>query len=276
VKISYGTYGMPTESMETAVPLLAQMGYDGIELCVADRFPTAPGKLDPKARAALAALLADQGVTLNALMMLSNVMADEAGHEQNLRDLGDACTLAHDLAMAEPCVISVTCGGKPEPWDDTKDTLVARLREWAAIAGREGCVVALEPHVGAILDRPERGAWAVNEVGSPALRLNFDISHFDIQGYAVPYTVALLAPLAVHAHVKDGRMVDGKVQFLLPGEGEFDYVAYLKSMVRAGYDGYITVEISGQLSGREGYDPYAAAQFSYRTLSHACVEAGLR
>ena len=276
MKIAYGTYGMPKESMAQALPSLAEMGYDGIELCIAGRFPTAPGKLDPTARARLADLLAAHGLTLNALMMLANVMADEAGHEQNLHELGEACTLAHDLAMAEPPVISVTCGGKPEPWDETQGTLVGRLRQWAAIAGREGCVVALEPHVGAILDRPERAAWAVNQVASPALRLNFDISHFDIQDYAVPYTVALLAPLAVHAHVKDGRMADGKVQFLLPGEGGFDYVAYLKAMARAGYDGFITVEISGQLSGPEGYDPYAAAQSSYRTLAHAFVEAGLR
>jgi len=276
VKIAYGTYGMPEESMEAALPRLAAIGYDGVELCIADRCTTAPGKLDPAGRRRIRELLAGHELELNALMLLDPVMTDAAGHERNLHALGEACCLAHDLAMADPPVISVTVGGKPEPWDADRGRLVEYLRQWAAVAAREGCVVAVEPHVGAILDRPERAAWLVNEIHSPALRLNFDVSHFDIQGFSVPYTISLLAPLAVHAHVKDGRMVDGKVQFLLPGEGGFDYVAYLDWMQRAGYDGFITVEISGQISGRPGYDPYAAATASYQALAKAFVDAGMR
>jgi len=276
VRIAYGTYGMPNESMEMALPRLAEMGYDGIELCIGERYPTAAGRMTLEARHGLRELAADQGLTLNALMMLDGVMGDGAGHEQNLHALSEACTLAHDLAMAEPAVISVTVGGRPEPWEAQRGKLVDRLREWAAIAAREGCVVALEPHVGAVIDRPERAAWAVNQVASPALRLNLDISHFDVQGYAVPYTIALLAPLAVHAHVKDARMVEGTVQFLLPGEGGFDYVAYLAAMRQAGYDGFITVEISGQISGRPGYAPYAAAHSSRLVLARAFEAAGLR
>ena len=276
MKIAYGTYGMPDEEMADALPRLAEMGYDGIELCIGERYPTAPGRMTLEARHGLRDLAADLGLELNALMMLDGVMADEAQHQQNVHALGEACTLAHDLAMAEPAVISVTVGGKPEPWEGQREALIDRLAEWAAIAAREGCVVAVEPHVGAVIDRPERAAWAVNQVASPALRLNLDISHFDVQGYAVPYTIALLAPLAVHAHVKDARMVEGKVQFLLPGEGGFDYVAYLVAMRQAGYGGFITVEISGQISGRPGYAPYAAAHASRLILARAFEAAGLR
>ena len=276
MKIAYGTYGMPGEAVAEALPRLAEMGYDGIELCIGDRYPTAPARMDLGARHALRDLATDLDVELNALMMLSPVMGDEAQHRQNLHALGEACTLAHDLGMALPAVISVGVGGQPEPWEGGREVLVARLREWAAVAEREGCLVALEPHVGAIVDRPERAVWLVRQVALPALRLNFDVSHFDLQGYAVPYAIALLAPLAVHAHVKDGRMVEGKVEFLLPGEGGFDYAAYFEAMARAGYDGYVTVEISGQISRRADYAPYAAALFSHRTLASALAEAGPR
>jgi len=276
VKIAYGTYGMPDEGLSQALPRLAAMGYDAIELCIADGHPAAPLALAPTARRELQGLIRDCGLQLSAFMMLTNVMADDAGHEQNLRELGQACMLAHDLAVASPPVVTTTVGGNPEPWDTDRVVLVERLREWATIGEREGCVVAVEPHVGSILDEPERAAWVVAEVGSLALRLNFDISHFSLRRYSPRYTVALLAPLAVHAHVKDGRLVDGRPEFLLPGAGGFDYVSYLRWMQAAGYDGPITVEISRQISACADYDPYTAARFSFETLADAFEKAGIR
>tara|TARA_Y100001001_G_scaffold70499_1_gene68518 strand:+ start:272 stop:445 length:174 start_codon:yes stop_codon:yes gene_type:complete len=34
MKIAYGTYAMPETRLEEAIPLLAGIGYDGIEICV--------------------------------------------------------------------------------------------------------------------------------------------------------------------------------------------------------------------------------------------------
>ena len=41
----------------------------------------------------------------------------------------------------------------------------------------------------------------------------------------------------------------------------------------AGYDDYITVEVSIMVQKREDYDPLAAAELSYRTLANAFEEA---
>jgi sugar phosphate isomerase/epimerase len=106
-------------------------------------------------------------------------------------------------------------------------------------------------------------------VNSPALGLNFDISHFAVQGMPLQETVAALAPHAIHTHVKDGRMEGGKVKFLLPGEGGFDYVAYFGAMDKAGWRGCITVEVSGMIFNQPGYDPWKAAEFCWKTLSSA-------
>ena len=50
---------------------------------------------------------------------------------------------------------------------------------------------------------------------------------------------------------------------------EETFVAYLRAMKAAGWDGFITVEITGQIWNQEGYDPWPAAEFSYRTLAQA-------
>ena len=65
-------------------------------------------------------------------------------------------------------------------------------------------------------------------------------------------------------------------QFLIPGEGEFDYVAYLRAMRAHGYTGFITAEISNMVwLRRPGYDPLAAAEQTYQTLARAFDQAGI-
>jgi hypothetical protein len=46
-------------------------------------------------------------------------------------------------------------------------------------------------------------------------------------------------------------------------------------MERAGYSGYIAVEISLMVQARPGYDALAAATQSYRVVSKAFEDAGI-
>ena len=90
--------------------------------------------------------------------------------------------------------------------------------------------------------------WLLEQIDSPGLRVHFDISHFNVQGLDMEAVIAQIAPHSVHTHVKDERGVEPDYEFLIPGEGECDYVRYLQAMERAGYDGHITVEISVMVS----------------------------
>jgi sugar phosphate isomerase/epimerase len=75
--------------------------------------------------------------------------------------------------------------------------------------------------------------------------------------------------------VKDQKGRLPNHEFLIPGEGEFDYVSYLKAVQSAGYDGFVTVEVSVMVQRRPDYDPFAAAELSYKTLSQAFEKAGI-
>ncbi|NCO37701.1 MAG: hypothetical protein COZ06_02025 [Armatimonadetes bacterium CG_4_10_14_3_um_filter_66_18] len=276
MNIAYGTYGMPNLPLEVALPALAKIGYDGVELALGPKYPTCPDKLDHAARERLAHLLTECELAVPALMLLVNVLADDpAEHHRNLDELRRAAALALDLDARTPPVITFTMGGSRDRYKEQRDELVRRLRDYAAIATGEGVLLAAEPHVGGTLDRPDRAVWLIEAVGLPAVRLNFDISHFDLLGLGIDECVSPLVPLSIHTHVKDGHLVDGKVQFLLPGAGGFDYVAYLRAMKAAGWDGCLCVEVSGQLWSKEDYDPIAAAEFSYGTLRRAFDEAGV-
>lgn len=276
MKIAYGTYGMPGMAVLPALPRLKKMGYEGIELCVSERW-TPPAKLAASDRRVLRETLRDLDLELPALMMLSKIMAvnpDE--YRRELDAFKAAGALAADLSEAgRTPVLTTTLGGGNQTWDKDFNQIVERVAEWTRAAEQCGTKFALEPHVGGLLDRPERALAVLKAVNSAALGLNFDISHFAVQGMPMEPTVAALAPHAIHTHVKDGRMESGKVKFMLPGEGDFDYAAYFRAMARAGWRGCITVEVSGMVFNAPGYDPWAAAELSWRTLSRARTVAGV-
>ncbi len=276
MKIAYGTYGMPGMAVLPALPRLKKMGYEGIELCVSERW-TPPAKLAASDRRVLRETLRDLDLELPALMLLSKIMAvnpDE--YRRELDAFKAAGALAADLSEAgRTPVLTTTLGGGNQTWDKDFNQIVERVAEWTRAAEQCGTKFALEPHVGGLLDRPERALAVLKAVNSAALGLNFDISHFAVQGMPMEPTVAALAPHAIHTHVKDGRMESGKVKFMLPGEGDFDYAAYFRAMARAGWRGCITVEVSGMVFNAPGYDPWAAAELSWRTLSRARTVAGV-
>jgi sugar phosphate isomerase/epimerase len=125
------------------------------------------------------------------------------------------------------------------------------------------------------MDAPEKIVWLMQAVNSPHFRLNFDNSHFEVMGRDMDEYVPMLAPYAVHTDLKDQRGRSPAHEFLVPGEGDFAYGRYLRALQAAGYDGYLTVEISVMVQRREGYDPAEVATRSFRTVVEAAREAGV-
>ncbi len=274
-KIAYGTYGMPKEDLRAAIPRLSKMGYEGLEICVGEAYPTAPQKLSKENRTELRVMMSDLNLEVPSLMLLSRVLVDDPQeYQQQLDAFRAAAELANDLAVSDEIpVLTTTLGGGTMTWKKDREALADRIAEVGELIATAGTRLAVEPHVGSILEHPRHAAWLIQRINSPSVRLNFDISHFAVAGYPLEDTVAQLAPLAIHTHVKDGRMVDGKVQWLLSGEGDFDYADYFQEMAKADWRGCITVEISGMIFSKPDYDPWIAAEFSWQTLSTGLKEA---
>ena len=274
-KIAYGTYGMPKEDLRAAIPRLSKIGYEGLEICVGEAYPAAPHKLSKEKRSELRTMVSDLDLEVPSLMLLSRVLTpDPREYQQQLEAFRAAAELANDLAVNDKIpVLTTTLGGATMTWKKDREALVDRIAEVGELIARTGTRFAVEPHVGSILEHPHHAVWLIQRINSHSVRLNFDISHFAVAGYPLEDTVAQIAPLAIHTHVKDGRMVAGKVQWLLPGEGDFDYAAYFQAMAKADWCGCITVEISGMIFSKPNYDPWHAAEFSWKTLNTGRKEA---
>jgi sugar phosphate isomerase/epimerase len=277
MKLGYSTWGMPNHSIDQAVEQIAALGFDGIEISVLAGWTTFIDNLDAAERERILKLLNDKGLTLSAIYGCSSLLGrDPVAQEANGRRLCDAIDLATEWAQdGRLPYVNILSGGRTVDWEAQHEALVERIVPFAKYAQERGVVLAMEPHVDGLVDMPDKTLTILKLVDSPALKVNFDISHFDIFGMSIEESVAALVPHSVHAHVKDQRGRYPNYEFLVPGDGDFDYVDYLQTMQAHGYTGFITAEVSKMVQNKPEYDPVAACELTYRTLAKAFVDAGI-
>ena len=88
-------------------------------------------------------------------------------------------------------------------------------------------------------------------------------------------SVGTIKKIKKAADVKDEKGIVPDWAYVAPGEGDFDYVNYLKLMHDNNYDGFITIEISFQVQANPQYNPLDTAKNSYRILDNAFKEANI-
>jgi sugar phosphate isomerase/epimerase len=275
--LAYSTWGMPTVPIDTAVAHCAALGYDGLELTVIPRWTTDAANLDAAARRHIRKLYDDHHLALCSLSGATHLLdGDQAERARSRARFKTYLDLAAELQHpGESLTVSTVSAGRSDDWDAVKHELVNIYGELAAHAAKRGVIASMEPHVGGALYLPEQALWLIEQVNSPAFSIHFDISHFNVLGLPMQPVIAALAPHSKHTHVKDERGIYPDHQFLIPGEGDMNYVGYLQGMAQAGYDGYIAVEISIMVQRRPNYDPLAAATQSYAVLAKAFTDAGI-
>ena len=282
--ISYCTWGMMKVQIEQAIPAIAKIGYHAIELAVTPNWPTDLVTLDAPKRALIRRLLNEHGLALSAVAGHTSFCEDDAERNSaNMLRLRQSLDLAVELATpltgsstGDPPILCSLIGGGIPDWDVQKERIAERVHSLGEYAASIGAILAVEPHSGTAFETPEKALWLMQTVNHPAVRLNFDISHFDIIGIGIDECVPPLAPWSVHTHVKDQRGIFPNHEFLTPGSGPFNFVHYLSAMEKAGFTGYIGMEVSVMVQRKAGYDPFVDAALGYYALRHAFNESGAK
>lgn len=274
IPIGFSTYATQKVDVFEALPRIRAIGYDAIEIAIGDAWPTAPHKLNRNTRRRLAETLRDLGFPPPALFGPVSTCARDSDRQVMRAGFVRNCILAEDLNFGgNPAIITTTVSGPLTNWNTDREAVAADLMELADLAAEHHVILAVEPHVGAILDTPEKAAWLMENTGHPNLKIHFDHSHFHVQDIDLRHAADLCLPDTVHIHIKDGYMKDGAVTFLLPGEGSLDLIEYFKTLLDAGTEVPVGAEVSAMIWSRPGYDPWQAADFCYRTLASAREQA---
>jgi sugar phosphate isomerase/epimerase len=240
----YSCKGFPGWPLERAFALCARLGYTGVEV-------VEPGRIDA---GEVRALVRRHGLPVLSIMEDLRLTGD-AGAQ--LERLGATLRLARE--MGRP-VVETVVGGRPVEWEQLRPQFAARLREWARVADRHKVTVAIKAHIGSALHRPEDAAVLCRETGSRHLRINYDYSHFQLQGMELEASLRAALPYIAMIHIKDSTGPRDSFRFALPGEGTIDYAAYTALLRRVGYRGPVVVEVSTHVLQRAGFDAEVAAR----------------
>jgi hydroxypyruvate isomerase len=122
------------------------------------------------------------------------------------------------------------------------DALIDAFKDAAKIAEAEGIELVLEPvntrvdHPGALLDRTEEAIYVVAGVGSPNLKLLYDIYHSSVEGEDV---LALLVEHKDQIGYIQLADTNGRGE---PGTGTVDWPNVLKTVDAIGYNEVVGLE----------------------------------
>ncbi len=168
-------------------------------------------------------------------------IVNPATHAEFLDNVRESLAVARRLKAGALIVVTGdTIAGRSRAGQHA--AVVEVLRRAAPMAEAEGVVLVLEPlntakdHVGYFLDSTREGLDIIEEVGSPAVRLLYDLYHSVMMGERPADVLAGRGGLVGHVHVADAP---GRHE---PGTGEIDWAAALATLTAAGYAGPIGLE----------------------------------
>lgn len=248
--ICWGCIPGDAANLEAKLRSAKEAGFDGVELSLGE--PGAgPLSLETTEReaGAIRETAARIGVELPSVMggaavrttpVLHPDAAVRAGAVDNLgRALERAKWLGAAAVLLHPGQL------KPETrydhaWGWTRETLKAV----APYAERHGVSVAIENVWNKFILSPLEMKQMIDEVGHPLIGTYFDVGNCILYGYP-EHWVTILGSRIKKVHVKDFKrsIATGK-GFCQLLDGDADYPAVMAELRRAGYDDYLTSEVS--------------------------------
>ncbi len=271
--LGFSTYGMKSLKTEAAISHIARIGFDSVEITVWPDWDAAPANMSATRRRTVRTQLADSGLRLTSLMEHIAPSDSDTQHAAHRTRLASVFELSGDLCPAQrPLVQTVLGGGQ---WEQKRQLLRDRVGDWLDLATEHQTVLAIKPHRGGVMSRPEEAVWLIEQLGqSKYLRIVYDYSHYAYRDMSLEDTVRTALPYLAHVAVKDAVKEGDRIVFKLPGQaGTVPYAQLLKRLFEGGYRGDISCEVSGMIWKQPGYDPVAAAEACYHSLAGAFAEA---
>ena len=269
-KLGYSTYALGMVDPFEAVRKSREIGYEAIEICVKDEWPTFPARFGSSEQKKLGALCRELGFPSPILFGNINVCASgDDGQSAMLEDAKAKFLLAQNMHYDDtPILVTTTAGHDAPAWDTGKEQIRDSFLRLADLAAEHDAIIAIEAHAGTDFETPEKAVWIMEQTQHPNLKLDLDISHFYVEGAEVVHSVDLCAPHSAMVHIKDGTKDDeGGIHYCLTGAGTIDIPLFMTALRNNGLEDMpVYAEVSMQQSGQPDYDPWWTAQFCYDAL----------
>lgn len=232
---------IPGGSLEEKWDILAEAGFDGIEL---------RGKGgDFAARLPELRRAASNGVRMSSVCLISDHFIGDFDPDKRASAITTMKELLTTIAVVggRGALTPASFGmfsralppfNSPRKSEEDHEVLLDGLSQLAAHAQSEGVTLWLEPlnrFEDHMVNRLEKGAEYCAEVGSPHMKLMADFFHMNIEEYDIPSALRNVAPFLDHVHLADSQRAH-------PGTGHIAFGSAMSALEEIGFDGYLAME----------------------------------
>lgn len=248
IKFSGHTMGAPGRDIYEVIPLFKRIGYDGIEVRVAENgqidsetvTDAEAKKIDAAARA--------EGMEFSCLTSYYQNFASYEAREQVIANLKRVVQLAQILR----CPLVRVYGGVeaftlPNMWfNDVWTRTASGIREVAEYAAGYGIRICIETHISSLTMSVRDTVRLVQDVNMANVGILLDYAWVELAGVETgAEAIRRAAPYIFHVHIKDWTLESRlplKKKSRLMGEGTVRWGEALAELKRIGYTGYVSDE----------------------------------
>jgi len=271
---SYGGYNSDEKlGMKGIIEHAAKTGFDGIE------FVEGGWQQDPDGAKKIREWCAEAGITPVAFLVGADFInwGGDDGKEEiaRVKKLVDTAAELGVTMLRHDATGGVNSRKYNRGYDDLLPTLSARIREVTEYAAEKGIRTMTENH-GFFSQDANRVEKLINAVNHPNFGALIDMGNFLCADENPNISVGIMTPYAFHVHAKDFFVKSGLepnpgdgwfmsragnyLRGAIIGHGDARVAQSIRTIVRSGYDGYITIEFEGM------EDNLAGIEIGYKNL----------
>jgi sugar phosphate isomerase/epimerase len=251
MKLAYSTNAFRSMSIDDTIAVLADAGYDGVEL-MADTPHAWPPETGRSELEAMQTAMDRHGLAwsnINAFMMVaidsfhhpSWIEADANKRQLRIEHTNACLRMARDLGIPR---ISTEPGGPLDGMSEAEATPLFAESLAPCLAVAEECEVRLliEPEPDLLIETSSQMLRFLEQHPHPWQGINFDIGHFYCVGEDPAELIRTFGDKVEHVHLEDIAANREHVH-LLPGTGAIDFDDVFSALNEIRYDGWITIEL---------------------------------
>ncbi|RDZ40137.1 sugar phosphate isomerase/epimerase [Haloferax sp. Atlit-19N] len=259
VQLAFSTNAYTRFDLPEAIRRIADHGYDGVEL-LADVPHAFLADFDETDRERVLTALDETGLSVSninanttcgyyddappsAFFDPTLISADEEDRRWRIEYTKAAIDFAALVDAPAACVASGSSLPGTPP-SEAYEYLLESLDELTAYAEDVGVDLGIEFEPELLVECTEEVLTLIDDVGSDALGVNFDVGHSAVYGENPAESIRQCAGHITGIHLEDiegGRR--GKHYHLIPGEGDIDFEPVFGALDDIGYDGFATFEL---------------------------------
>ena len=253
MKLAYSTNAFKRYSLNEAIRIIAEIGYEGIELLCDSPHAYPPIFQDKeihsfknqiaKFRLVISNLNAFTLYSISDVYHPSWIEDDKVSRELRITHTINCIKLAKKIGAKN---LSTEPGGpvmgRKTNMKYLEKLFMEGLNRVVPIAEEENIKILIEPEPNLLLENSNQFLNFIENLSTDNVGLNFDIGHFYCVGEDPTEIIYKLSEYIEHFHLAD--IASNRIHnHLIPGEGSINFRSVFRAIEGIGYKGFVTVEL---------------------------------